>query len=84
MTEQKLQVQMQGCHQAHEAEIEQAVENAFTNLMALVEGGDMEFDSPEDMAHVAEQMIRASMDRMRIEDVVGLSVTCVGDNEAVR
>ena len=77
MTEQKLQVQIQGCLQAHEAEIEQAVENAFTNLMALVEGGDMEFDSPEDMAHVAEQMIRASMDRMGIEDVVGLSVTCV-------
>jgi hypothetical protein len=78
MTEQKLQVQIQGCLQAHEAEIEQAVENAFTNLMALVEGGDMEFDSPEDMAHVAEQMIRASMDRMGIADVVGLSVTCVG------
>ena len=77
MTEQKLQVQIQGCLQAHEAEIEQVVENAFTNLMALVEGGDMEFDSPEDMAHVAEQMIRASMDRMGIEDVVGLSVTCV-------
>jgi hypothetical protein len=77
MTEQKLQVQIQGCLQAHEAEIEQAVENAFTNLMALVEGGDMEFDSPEDMAHVAEQMIRASMDRMGIEDVVGLSITCV-------
>jgi hypothetical protein len=77
MTEQKLQVQIQGCLQAHEAEIEQAVENAFTNLMALVEGGDMEFDSPEDMAHVAEQMIRASMDRMEIEDVVRLSVTCV-------
>jgi hypothetical protein len=77
MTEQKLQVQIQGCLQAHEAEIEQAVENAFTNLMALVQGGDMEFDSPEDMAHVAEQMIRASMDRMEIEDVVRLSVTCV-------
>jgi hypothetical protein len=46
--------------------------------MALVEGGDMEFDGPEDMAHVAEQMIRASMDRMGIEDVIGLSVTCVG------
>jgi hypothetical protein len=45
--------------------------------MALVEWGDMEFDGPEDMAHAAEQMIRASMDRMRIEDVVGLNVTCV-------
>ena len=45
--------------------------------MALVNRGDIEFDGPEDMAHVAEQMIRASMDRMGIEDVVGLSVTCV-------
>jgi len=45
--------------------------------MALVEMGHMEFDKPEDMAHVAEQMIRASMDRMGIEDVVGLGVTCV-------
>ena len=78
MAEQKLQVQVQGCIQGHEAEIEQAVENALANLMALVEGGDMEFDRPEDMAHVAEQMIRASMDRMGIEDVIGLSVTCVG------
>jgi hypothetical protein len=77
MTEQTLKVQVQGCIQGHEAEIEQAVENALANLMALVEGGDMEFDSPEDVAHVAEQMIRASMDRMGIEDVVGLSVTCV-------
>jgi hypothetical protein len=32
--------------------------------MALVERDDMEFDSPEDMACVAEQMIRASMDRI--------------------
>ena len=78
MTEQTLKVQVQGCIQGHEAEIEQAVENALANLMALVEGGDMEFDRPEDMAHVAEQMIRASMDRMGIEDVIGLSVTCVG------
>src|SRR5215207_2299826 len=57
--------------------IKQAVENALSNLMALVEMGHMEFDKPEDMAHVAEQMIRASMDRMGIEDVVGLGVTCV-------
>ena len=78
MTEQKLKVQIQGYFRAHEAEIEQAVENALANLMALVERGDMEFDRPKDMAHVAEQMIRASMDRMGIEDVVGLSVTCVG------
>ena len=45
--------------------------------MALVNRGDIEFDGPEEMAHVPEQMIRASMDRMGIEDVVGLSVTCV-------
>ena len=78
MTGQTLKVQIQGCIDAHEAEIEQAVENALANLMALVEHGNMEFDRPEDMAHVAEQMIRASMDRMGIEDVIGLSVTCVG------
>jgi hypothetical protein len=46
--------------------------------MALAERGDIEFASPEDMARVAEQMIRASIDRMGIEDVVRLSVTCVG------
>ena len=46
--------------------------------MALVEMDDMEFSGPEDLAHVAERMIRASMDRMGIEDVVGLTVTCVG------
>jgi len=77
MAEQKLQVQIEGCIQGNEAEINQAVENALSNLMALVNRGDIEFDGPEDMAHVAEQMIRASMDRMGIEDVVGLSVTCV-------
>jgi hypothetical protein len=77
MTEQTLNVQIEGCIQGHETEINQAVENALSNLMALVERGDMEFDRPEDMAHVAEQMIRASMDRMEIEYVVGLSVTCV-------
>ena len=78
MTEQKLKVQVEGCIQGHETEINQAVENALSNLMALVEMGHMEFDRPEDMAHVAEQMIRASMDRLGIESVVGLSVTCVG------
>ena len=78
MTEQAVKVQIHGCIQANEADIEQAVENALANLMALAEGGDIGFDGPEDMAHVAEQMIRASMDRMGIEDVVGLSVTCVG------
>jgi hypothetical protein len=77
MTRQTLKVQIQGCIDAHEAEIEQAVENALANLMALVERGDMEFDGPEDMTRVAEQMIRASMDRIGIEDVVGLNVTCV-------
>jgi len=30
------------------------------------------------MARVAEQMIRASMDRIGIEDVFGLAVTCAG------
>ena len=78
MTEQKVAVQILGCIQANEAEVRQAVENALTNLMALVGRGDIEFDGPEDMAFVAEQMIRASMDRMRIADVVGLKVTCVG------
>ena len=78
MTEQKLKVHIEGCIQGNETEINQAVENALSNLMALAERGDMEFDGPEDMAHVAEQMIRASIDRMVIEDVVGLSVTCVG------
>ena len=77
MAEQKLQVQIEGCIQGNEAEINQAVENALSNLMALVNRGDIEFDGPEEMAHVAEQMIRASMDRMGIEDVVGLSVTCM-------
>ena len=78
MTEQTLKVQIHGCLQANEAEIEQAVENALSNLMALVERGDIEFDGPEDMAYMTKQMIRASMDRMGIADVVGLSVTCVG------
>ena len=78
MTEQTLNVQIEGCIQGNEAEINQAVENALSNLMALAERGDIEFASSEDMARVAEQMIRASIDRMGIEDVVGLSVTCVG------
>jgi hypothetical protein len=77
-TERKLKVQIHGCVQGNEAEINRAVENALSNLMALAERGDIEFDSPEDMARVAEQMIRASIDRMGIEDVVRLSVTCVG------
>ena len=77
-TERKLKVQVEGCIQGKETELNQAVENALANLMALAERGDIEFDGPEDMARVAEQMIRASMDRMGIADVVGLSVTCVG------
>jgi hypothetical protein len=64
--------------QGSETEINQAVENGLANLMALIKSGDIEFDRPEDMAHVAEQMIRASMDRMGIVEVVSLSVTCIG------
>ena len=78
MAEQKLNVQIHGCIQGNETEINQAVENALANLMALAERGDIEFDGPEDMARVAEQMIRASMDRMGIADVVSLSITCAG------
>ncbi len=78
MTEQNLRVQIHGHDQADEAEVRQAVENALTNLTALLEADDMEFNSPDHIAHVAEQMIRASMDRMGIEDVVGFTVTCVG------
>ena len=70
-------VQVQGCVQANEVEIRQAVGNALANLMALIEVDDIDFSGPEDMAQVAEQMIRASMDRMGIEDVVGLTVTYV-------
>ena len=78
MTEQRVTVQVHGCVQANEAEISQAVEKALANLMALVELDDMAFSGPEEMAQVAEQMIRASMDRMGLADVVGLTVTCVG------
>jgi len=35
----------------------------------------MAFDGPEDIAHVAEQMIRAAIDRIGIKDVVDLTVT---------
>ena len=76
--EQTIRVQVQGCIEQHEAEIERAIENGLSNLRALIEKGEMAFDGPEDMAYVAEQMIRASMDRMGIEDVVGLNVTCAG------
>ena len=77
-TERKLKVQVEGCIQGKETELNQAVENALSNLMTLAERGEIEFDGPKDMARVAEQMIRASMDRMGIKDVVGLSVTCAG------
>ena len=76
--DQTIRVQVQGCIEQYEAEIERAIENGLSNLRALIEKGEMAFDGPEDMAYVAEQMIRASMDRMGIEDVVGLSVTCAG------
>ena len=75
MAEQKLNVQIEGCIQENETEINQAVENALSNLMALIHRGDIQFDNPDEMTYVAEQMIRASMDRMGIEDIVGLSVT---------
>ena len=49
MAEQKLQVQIEGCIQGNEAEINQAVENALSNLMALVNRGEIEFKRREDM-----------------------------------
>ena len=78
MPEQNVAVQIYGHDEADEAKIGQAVENALTNLRVLLERDDIEVNGPEDIAHVAEQMLRASIDRMRIADVVGLSVTCVG------
>ena len=78
MAEQTVNVQIHGCIQGKETELNQAVENALANLTGLMNRGDIEFDGPEDMAYMTKQMIRASMDRMGIEDVVGLSVTCVG------
>ena len=78
MAEQTVNVQIHGCIQGKETAINRAVENALANLTGLMNRGDIEFDGPEDMARVAKQMIRASMDRMGIADVVGLSVTCVG------
>jgi hypothetical protein len=77
MTEQKLKVQVEGCIQGNETEINQAVKNALSNLMALINRGDVEFDGPEDIARVAEQMIRASIDRVGVEGGVGRSATCV-------
>ena len=80
MPEQKLAVQVYGHDQADEAKVRQAVENALTNLTALLETEGIEVSGPQDIEQIAAQMIRASMDRMRIADVVGLNVTCVGVN----
>ncbi len=78
MRERKTLVQVHGHHQADEAEVRQAVENALANLTTLLQTDQMDFDGPDHIARVAEHMIKASMDRMGIEDVVGLTVTCVG------
>ena len=78
MPEQKLAVQVYGHDQADEPKVRQAVENALTNLTALLETDGIEVSGPQDIEQIAAQMIRASMDRMRIADVFGLSVSCVG------
>jgi len=80
MAEQKLAVQVYGHDQADEAKVRQAVENALTNLRALLETNGIEIGGSQDIEQIAAQMIRASMDRMRITDVIGLNVTCVGVN----
>jgi len=46
MTGQLVNVKIQGCIHAKKAEIQQAVDNALSNLMALLEEGDMDFDCP--------------------------------------
>jgi len=78
MAEQKLAVQVYGHDPADEMKVRQAVENALTNLRALLDTDGIEIGGPQDIEQVAAQMIRASMDRMRIADVIGLDVTCVG------
>ena len=80
MAEQKLAVQVYGHDPANEAKVRQAVENALTNLRALLDTDGIEIGGPQDIEQIAAQMIRASMDRMRIAEVVGLNVTCVGVN----
>ena len=80
MAEQKLAVQVYGHDQADEVKVRQAVENAFTNLRALLETNGIEVNGARDIEQIAAQMIRASMDRMRITDVIGLNVSCVGVN----
>jgi len=78
MADQKLAVQVYGHDHADEAKVRQAVENALTNLTALLKTDGIEVSGPQDIEQVAAQMIRASMDRMRIADVIGLDVSCVG------
>ena len=78
MPEQKLAVQVYGHDQADEAKVRQAVENALTNLTALLETDGIEINGSQDIEQIAAQMIRASMDRMRIADVIGLDVTVWG------
>ena len=80
MPEQTIAVQVYGHDQADEAKVRQAVENALTNLTALLETEGIEVGGAHDIEQIAAQMIRASMDRMRIADVIGLNVTCVGVN----
>ena len=78
MPEQKLAVQVYGHDPANEAKVRQAVENALTNLTTLLKTDGIEISGPQDIEQIAAQMIRASMDRMRITDVIGLTVTCAG------
>ncbi len=80
MPEQKFAVQVYGHDQADEVKVRQAVENALTDLTTLLDTGGIEISGPQDIEQMAAQMIRASMDRMRITDVIGLNVTCVGVN----
>ena len=78
MSEQKLAVQVYGHDEADAARVRQAVENALTNLTTLLETDGIEVNGSQDIEQIAAQMIRASMDRMRITDVIGLNVSCVG------
>ena len=78
MPEQKIAVQVYGHDPADEAKVREAVENALTNLRALLDTDNIEVNGARDIEQIAAQMIRASMDRMRITDVIGLNVSCVG------
>ena len=75
MADQKLAVQVYGHDPANEVKVRQAVENALTNLRALLDTDNIEVNGARDIEQIAAQMIRASMDRMGIEGVVGLSVS---------